>query len=97
MIETLATEEVTAELLKELRWGRQLKQSFEQIRETDASIEAHAARGHKSIPGLGKMAVVVPAYEFFTIREKYGPECWHDKGFIKDFQRLEPTMAANKV
>ena len=97
MIETLATEEVTSELLRELRWGRQVKQSFEQIRETDAAIEAKAARGHKSIPGIGKLAVVVPAYEFFTIREKYGPECWSDKEFIKDFQRLEPTMKSNSV
>ena len=31
MIETLAQEECTAALLRELRWGRQVKQSFEQI------------------------------------------------------------------
>jgi len=24
-------------------------------------------------------------------------ECWNDRGFIKDFQRLEPTMASNKI
>lgn len=97
MIETLSEEECTAALLRELRWGRQVKQSFEQIREADAGREAFAARGHKTIPGIGKLAVVVPAHEFFTIREKYGPDCWHDKEFIRDFQRLEPTMAANKV
>ena len=97
MIETISEEECTAELLRELRWGRQVKQTFEQVRETDAAIEAHAARGHKSIEGLGKLAVVVPQHEFFTIREKYGPDCWHDREFIRDFQRLEPSMAANKV
>jgi hypothetical protein len=97
MIEELRQEECTAALLQELRWGRQVKQSFEQIRETEAAIEAKASVGHKAIPGLGKLALVVPAYEFFTIREKYGPECFHDKGFIRDFQRLEPSMAANKV
>jgi len=97
MIETLSEGELTENLLRELRWGRQVKQTFEQVRETEAAIEAKAAVGHRSIPGIGKLAIVVPAYEFFTIREKYGPECWHDRGFIKDFQRLEPTMAANKV
>ena len=29
--------------------------------------------------------------------QKYGVECWNDRGFIKDFQRLEPTMASNKI
>ena len=97
MIETISQEECTSALLQELRWGRQVKQSMEQIRETDAAIDAAKAKGHQSIPGLGKLALVVPAYEWFTIREKYGHECWQDRQFIKDFQRLEPSMAANKV
>ncbi len=97
MIETISEEECTAALLQELRWGRQVKQSMEQIRETDAAIDAAKAKGHKSIPGLGKLAVVVPAYEWFTIRAKYGGECWQDRQFIKDFQRLEPNMAVHKV
>jgi len=97
MIETLAQEECTAALLRELRWGRQVKQSFEQIREAEAGREAFAARGHKTIEGLGKLVSVIPAYEYFTIREKYGPECWHDRGFVKDNQRLEPTGVANKL
>jgi len=97
MIETIADEECTAALLRELRWGRQVKQTFEQVREADAGREAFAARGHKSIPGIGKMVAAVPAYEFFTIREKYGADCWHDKQFLRDFQRLEPAMASNKL
>jgi len=97
MIEAISEEECTAALLRELRWGREVKKSFEQIRENDAAIDAKKAIGHQAIPGLGKLALVVPAYEWFTIREKYGAECWRDKQFIRDFQRLEPSMAANKV
>jgi len=97
MIETVSNEECTAALLRELRWGRQVKQSFEQIREADAAKEAQACRGHKGIDGLGKVVTVVPAYEYFLIREKYGPEAWHDKGFIRDHHRLEPSMKANNI
>lgn len=97
MIETISEEECTADLLRELRWGREVKQSFEQIRETEAAIDAKKAVGHQAIPGLGKLALVVPAYEWFTIREKYGDEAWKDKEFIKDCQRLMPHLAANKV
>ena len=97
MIETISEQECTAALLQELRWGREVKQSFEQIREADAEIDARKAKGHESIPGLGKLAMVFPAYEWFLIREKYGEEAMRDRGFIKDAQRLMPHLAANRV
>ncbi len=97
MIETLSEEECTTALLRELRWGRQVKESFQQIREAEAAKEAIELRGHRTIPGLGKCVVNMPAHEFFLMREKYGDDCWGDRGFIKDFQRLEPTMAVHKA
>ncbi len=97
MIETISQEECTAALLKELRWGRQVKESLQQVREAACAEEANAMRGHKSIPGLGKCVLNIPAHEFFLIREKYGDEAFGDRQFVRDFQRLEPQLAVNKV
>jgi len=97
MIETLSPDACTDALLRELRWGREVKQTFQQVREQAAATEATAGKGHKSIPGLGKLAAVIPAHEFFLMREKFGAECWDDRGFLRDFQRLEPSMAVHKV
>jgi hypothetical protein len=43
------------------------------------------------------MVASIPSHEYFLIREKYGNDCWDDRGFVRDFQRLEPSMAANKI
>jgi hypothetical protein len=29
--------------------------------------------------------------------QKYGSECWNDREFVKDFQRLEPDLAVCKM
>lgn len=93
----LSNEALDAALVRELCSGRQLMETRQQFREVDAAKEAKAMLGHKSIAGLGKAVAVVPQHEWFLMREKYGNECWEDKGFIRDFQRLEPSMAVHKI
>lgn len=88
---------MNAALVAELCSGRKLMETRQHLRENRASLEAAAMRGHKAIPGLGKAVAEIPAHEYFLIRQKYGADCWHDRGFVKDFQRLEPTMAANRL
>lgn len=82
-------------LINELCSGRQLMETKQQFRERACGEEAFAARGHKSIPMLGKMIASVPSHEYFLIREKYGNDCWNDPGFIRDFRKMEPSMACN--
>jgi len=82
-------------LINELCSGRMLMETQQQFREKACAAEAFEARGHKSILGLGKMIASVPSHEFFLIREKYGHDCWNDPGFIRDFRKMEPTMACN--
>lgn len=84
-------------LINELCSGRMLMETQQKFRERASAREAFEARGQKSIPGLGKMVASIPSHEYFLIREKYGNECWDDRGFIRDFQKLEPSMAANKI
>ena len=73
------------------------KQSLQQIREAESAQEAAAMKGHRTIPGLGKCVINMPAHEFFLMREKYGDEAFGDRQFVRDFQRLEPTMAVHKA
>ena len=74
-----------------------MMEARQEVRENAAKAEANAMRGHKTMPGLGKCVLSIPDHEYFLIREKYGADAFHDRGFIRDFQRLEPGMAVNKV
>lgn len=74
-----------------------LMETQQKFREIACAKEAFEARGHKSITGLGKMIASIPSHEYFLIREKYGNDCWNDRGFVRDFQKLEPTLIANKI
>lgn len=89
--------EMNSALINELCSGRMLMETQQKFREKACAKEAFEARGHKSIKGLGKMIASIPSHEYFLIREKYGNDCWNDRGFVRDFQKLEPTMAANKI
>ena len=89
--------EMNSALINELCSGRMLMETQQKFREKACAKEAFEARGHKSIKGLGKMIASIPSHEYFLIREKYGNDCWDDRGFVRDFQKLEPTMAANKI
>lgn len=93
----ISTDAMNAALVRELCSGRQLMETRQQWREGDAATEAKAMIGHRTHSVLGKAVAVVPQHEFFLMREKYGEECWGDKGFLRDFQKLEPSMAVHKI
>ena len=93
----ISTAEMDAALVRELCSGRQLMETRQQFRERGAAQEAKELLGHKTIGALGKAVAVVPQHEWFLMREKYGEDCWHDRGFIRDFQRLEPSMAVHNI
>lgn len=90
-------DELDAALVRELCSGRMLMETRQRFREKAAAMDAKSMIGHKSIPGLGKAIAVIPQHEWFLMREKYGHDALHDKGFMRDFQRHEPQMAANKL
>lgn len=84
-------------LIEEIRSGRMLMETKQKFREQACAKEAFEARNHKTISGLGKMIASIPSHEYFLIREKYGNDCWNDRGFIRDFQKKEPTMSCYKI
>jgi len=89
--------EMNSALINELCSGRMLMETQQKFRERACAQEAFEARGHKSIKGLGKMIASIPSHEYFLIAEKYGKECWNDRGFVRDFQKFEPSLIANKI
>ena len=92
----ISEEAMTDALVKELCSGRQLMETKQKFREIAAAQEADTLRG-VTTGALGRAVAVVPAHEYFLIRNKYGEDAWHDKGFIRDFQKFHPEMAPNAL
>jgi hypothetical protein len=92
----ISEEAMTDALVKELCSGRQLMETKQKFREIAAAQEADTLRGITT-GALGRAVAVVPAHEYFLIRNKYGEDAWHDKGFIRDFQKFHPEMAPNAL
>src|SRR5688500_11448822 len=94
---TFAEGELLEAIKTELITGRKFQDAQEKARERAAAQEAIAARGHKTIPGLGKLAISLPEDDYWALVQKYGPECMTDRTFLKDLQRLEPQFASAKL
>lgn len=97
MILQPSDESLTNDLYQEIRKGIQVKESFQQVREAACSRLAQLAREAQANSPMGRIAAIIPQEEYFQIGFKYGMECWDDRGFVRDFQRLEPSMAVSKV
>jgi hypothetical protein len=98
MVLKASDEAMTDALIKELCSGRQFLDSLQKRREIEA---AEVAKTYRQI-GRQKGAKMVhlmeiPQREYLQIAQKYGEEAWRDREFIRDAQRLEPTMASNKI
>jgi hypothetical protein len=92
----ISEEAMTDALVKELCSGRQLMETKQKFREISAAQEAETLRGVQT-GALGRAVAVVPAHEYFLIRNKYGEDAWHDREFIRDFQKFHPEMSPNKI
>jgi hypothetical protein len=97
-IDKFSEEALTDALIKELCSGRQFLDSLQKYRERDAAqvAKAYRDRGTRRGDTLRHLAEI-PQREYMQMVQKYGVECWNDRQFVKDFQRLEPTMASNKL
>ena len=86
---------LTDALVKELCSGRALKEAMQNKREIEASAEARAMKETKS--SLGKAIGAIPQYEYFTIGNKYGMECWDDREFVQDFFKSQSHLRAGHI
>ncbi len=97
MIEEFTEEQMTRALVAELCSGRKFMEQNQKFREDEAAAEAKQYVGHKVKTLLGKHVLSIPQHEFFTMGQKYGPECWGDREFIRDVGRLNPHLRSNRV
>jgi len=92
----ISEEAMTDALVKELCSGRQLMETKQKFREISAAQEADTMRGITT-GALGRAVAVVPSHEYFLIRNKYGEDAWHDREFIRDFQKFHPELSPNSI
>lgn len=90
--------EIDRALISEIRSGIKLKEAWEKERETICAQHAEKVKdnqkhGFKSM----RCVSVMPAWEWFNMRNKYGAEAMRDRGFIKDFQKRFPHLSPNKI
>lgn len=79
---------------RELRSGVELKKATEEARATQAAQQAQDMK--RTVKGLGKCVAVIPEWEYFRMKQKYGGEV-KTKEFLKYFQRKFSHLAPNKV
>jgi hypothetical protein len=90
-----ANEEINAALVRELCSGRKLMESLENRREIEAAAEAKKMREVKSI--AGKPVGSIPQREYLLLANKYGSECWDDRGFVRDFFKSQSHLKAGNI
>ncbi len=96
MIHIPSEDEKTEAVINELRSGRQFMETKQKFREISAAQEADTLRGVKT-GALGRAVAVIPTHEYFLIRNKYGEDAWHDREFIRDFQKFHPELSPNAL
>lgn len=83
-------------LVRELCTGRQFMDALSHRREIEAAAVAKQSRQMGAGKNFRHLAEI-PQREYLLMAQKYGVECWDDREFVRDFQRLEPTMAVHKM
>ena len=91
-------EELSQALYSELRSGVMAKAALEKIREVKAAQEAQEIKKHEPFAFKNmKCVAVMPGWEWFNLRKKYGAEAMNNREFIRDFQKKFPHLAPNKI
>jgi hypothetical protein len=90
-----AEEELNAALIRELCSGRKFVESLENRREIEAAAEARKMREAKSV--AGKPVGAIPQREYLLLANKYGAECWDDRGFVRDFFKSQSHLKAGNI
>lgn len=90
--------EIHDAVLREIRHGTKLKVAMEEERHKSARQQAHEFRqSNKTLGSLGKVAAVIPDFEFFNLINKYGHDEVHSREFLRSLRRHEPDLCVNRV
>lgn len=97
MSEPIYTAAMHQALINELCTGRKLAEVLEDKREVHAARVAQAARGHKTIEGLGKQIGEIPQDTYFKVMQSQGQGCWQDRGFVRDFFKRNSHLRSHHI
>jgi hypothetical protein len=45
----------------------------------------------------GKPVGAIPQREYLLLAQKYGAECWDDRGFVRDFFKSQSHLKAGNI
>lgn len=79
-------------LIREIRLGFELEKGLAEERHRSAAAESFRDRESRTVNGLGKPILNIDQRDYFRAIQKFGPDCWADREFIRDVQRLEPDL-----
>jgi len=88
---------ITDALIREIRTGHKFYEAIEKDREERVRRQAQDLKGSRTVGALGKLATVLPARDWFLLREKYGDEALNSREFHRDLHRLEPQFKVSSV
>lgn len=93
-----SNDEYTQALYTELRNGVMAKAAIEKVREVNAAKEAEEIKKHQHLGFKSlKCVSVMPGWEWFNLRKKYGAEAMTDREFLRYFQKKFPHLSPNKI
>ena len=87
-------------LITELCLGRQFVEEMKRkdaVAEMLAAQEAQAARGHKTINGLGRMVGTIPQADYFRITQAQGTEFWDDRASVRHYFKTNPDQKVSSI
>jgi hypothetical protein len=100
---TFCNGEINKALEREIRLGLELKKATEQRREIEAAAQAQELKriaqesGKKDVKGLGRCVAVIPSWDWFRMKQKYGHAETHSREFLSYYQKKFPHLAPNKI
>jgi len=83
LVEEIAVPEVVAQ---EFRVGWQCKKALAAVRQEKLNALAGVAPS-AMVEGLGQLVTRIDADIYWAAKQKFGADCWRDKGFRRDAER----------
>lgn len=78
-------------LFNEMRTGAHMSLVHGAINQKRIAASSNAIE-RKSIDGIGRLRMRVDADLYHLWGQKYGYECWKDKGFLNEMERDNPSL-----
>lgn len=78
-------------IFEELKTGYQLEVTQSAINNKLIS-KANYDIERKSIEGVGRLRMSIDPTYFHHYGQMYGYQCWHDNGFLKDVEKINPGL-----